>query len=104
MGEGDRRESESGVSVEEKRCRVRRILPAVAASEDELRNGANGQGMQAASRSCKRPGNRFSARTPRAECGLADTLILSPWDLCLTSNLPTCERMDLCGSEPLDLW
>jgi len=77
VGEGDRRESESGVSVEEKRCHVRRIRPAVAASEDELRNGANGQGIQAASRSCKRPGNRFSARTSREEHGLADTLILA---------------------------
>ena len=77
MGEGDREESESGVSVEEKRCRVRRLQPAVATSEDELRNGANSQGMQAASRSCKRPGNRFSARTSREECGLANTLILA---------------------------
>ena len=75
--EGDRRDSEGGVSVEEEGCHVTRIQPAVADSEDELRNGANSQGMQAASRSCKWQGNRFSARASTKECNPADTLILA---------------------------
>ena len=40
--------------------------------------GATIQGMQAASRSWKRKGNRFSSGASRKEHSFADTLIFSP--------------------------
>ena len=56
----------------------------------KVKEGATSQGMQAASKSWQRPGDRFSARDSRKEHSLPCTLILThllPTTPSLTSNL-----------------
>ena len=67
------------------------------------KEGVVSQGMHAVTRGRKRQGNSLPSQSLQKELCLANTMVLTLYDLLPTSDLHNCARINLCHFKPLPL-